>query len=122
MSRKPFARDWKMSRMKGLALRAKFSGNSARGMAYLVRITSRAVFDLADLFDQIHADTSIPAFRWLDELEKAAGTLETIPRRCPNAPESESRGRRLRQLLYGEKPHVYRIIFEIDESEKPSMC
>ena len=38
--------------------------------------------------------------------------------RCPVAPESRKAKRRLRQLLYGVKRDVYRVIYEIDESRK----
>lgn len=37
---------------------------------------------------------------------------------CSAAPESKKVKRQLRQLLYGAKRDVYRIIFEIDERRK----
>jgi toxin ParE1/3/4 len=45
-------------------------------------------------------------------------TLEAYPLRCPVAPESKKAGRPLRHLLYGKKPHVYRVIYEIDGLKK----
>jgi toxin ParE1/3/4 len=44
--------------------------------------------------------------------------LANLPRRCPVAPESKRAGEPLRHLLYGNKPHVYRVIYEIDELDK----
>ena len=41
-----------------------------------------------------------------------------FPRRCPRAPESRRANGPLRHLLYGSKPNVYRILFEIDEARQ----
>ena len=87
-------------------------------MAYLVRLTERAAADLAALFEQINAVDSVPAARWFNGLEDAIATLGGLPRRCPAAPERKKTGRPLRHLLYGKKPHVYRVVFEIDEAHK----
>lgn len=87
-------------------------------MAYRVELTDRAARDLASLYEEKHADEFDAAARWFNGLEKAVGTLENLPRRCPAAPESTKTGRPLRHLLYGRKPHVYRVIFEIDETQK----
>ncbi len=40
--------------------------------------------------------------------------LEELPFRCPVTPESD----RFRHLLYGTKPHIYRIIYAVDEKKK----
>jgi hypothetical protein len=37
-------------------------------------------------------------------------------------PEAKKSKRPLRQLLYGRKPHVYRVIYEIDERSNWSSC
>ncbi|SPE34331.1 Plasmid stabilization system [Candidatus Sulfopaludibacter sp. SbA6] len=87
-------------------------------MAYRVELTARARRDLDYLYECIHADESAAAARWYNGLEKAVYRLEQLPRRCPVAPESRRTGRQLRNLLYGGKPHVYRVIYEIDEMEK----
>src|SRR3954454_20324974 len=54
----------------------------------------------------------------LEELEKSIRTLEASPRRCPIAPESKRAKRAVRHLLYGKRPNVYRVIYEIDERQK----
>ena len=38
-------------------------------------------------------------------------SLDEKPQRCPVTPENNS----LRHLLFRKKPHVYRIIYTIDE-------
>jgi plasmid stabilization system protein ParE len=83
-------------------------------MAYLVRTTARAERDLAELFETINATDSQAALRWFLNLERSILNLENLPHRCPVTPENPS----LRQLLYGKKPHVYRIIFRIRERTK----
>ena len=42
---------------------------------------------------------------------RARLTLETNPLRCPRTTENKN----LRQLLYGRKPHVYRVVYRIAE-------
>jgi plasmid stabilization system protein ParE len=83
-------------------------------MAYLVNITHRAECDFADLFEAIHAERSEAAQMWYSGLKKAVLTLETLPNRCPATPENP----RLRHLLYGRKPHVYRVIYRVSSDEK----
>jgi toxin ParE1/3/4 len=87
-------------------------------MAYLVELTARAGRDLNYLSGQINARDSVAAAQWLDGLELAIYTLEQFPRRCPSAPESRRVKRPLRHLLYGRKPDVYRVIYEIDERRR----
>ena len=91
-----------------------FAGN----MTYRVELTDRAFRDLAILYEEKHVDESKAAARWFNGLEKAVDTLESLPRRCASALESKKCGRPLRHLLYGKRPHVYRVIFEIDEPRK----
>ena len=91
---------------------------SGRNMAYLVKFAARAGRDLAALFRKIHAADSVPAALWFNGLEKAIGTLENLPLRCPVAPERKQNGQHLRHLLYGRKPDVYRVIFDVDEPRK----
>jgi len=87
-------------------------------MPYRVEFTDRAARDLASLYEEKHADEFEDAARWFNGLEKAVGTLESLPRRCSAAPEGKKAGRPLGHLLYGRKPHVYRVVFEIDEPQK----
>jgi plasmid stabilization system protein ParE len=87
-------------------------------MAYGVKLTTRSGRDLAALFRDIHAADSIPAARWFNGLENAMGTLESSPLRSPAAPERKKNGQPLRHLLYGKKPHIYRVIFDVDEPRK----
>jgi toxin ParE1/3/4 len=81
-------------------------------MAYLVKISLRAELDLDTIYAAINAGQSPVAFRWFNGLERALLTLEEHPERCPTTPEDA----RLRHLLYGKKPHVYRVIYRVSEA------
>ncbi len=80
-------------------------------MAYLIKIMPRAERDFANLYAVIHAERSDAALGWFMGLQRAVFTLEKNPTRCPVTRESEN----LRHLLYGRKPHVYRVIYRIVE-------
>lgn len=87
----------------------------ASDMAYRVEFAARAARDLEILYVEKNAAESHSAACWYNGLEKAVYTLEMHPNRCPIAPESRRIKRRLRHLLYGAKPHVYRVVYEVDE-------
>jgi len=78
-------------------------------MGYLVSITSRAERDLEFIFSNINAESSSAALKWYEGLKRAILSLETHPNRCPVARNKD----RLRHLLYGRKPHIYRVIFRV---------
>jgi plasmid stabilization system protein ParE len=80
-------------------------------MAYRVELTDRALRDLSIIYECIRAESSGQAARWFDRLEKAILSLEKYPNRAPLTPEDSTAG----HLLYGRKPYVYRIIFQVDE-------
>ena len=83
-------------------------------MAYLVNITTRAERDFVSLFEEIDAQHSQTALKWYNGLKKAILTLEELPLRCPVIRE----GGKLRHLLYGRKPNVYRVIYRVLEKQK----
>lgn len=83
-------------------------------MAYVVKISSRAQRDLAQIYRRIDADDSDAALKWYRGLRQAILRLAEQPNRCPVTPEND----KLRQLLYGHKPHIYRAIFRVAEKKK----
>jgi plasmid stabilization system protein ParE len=84
------------------------------GMAYAVNVTPRAERDLADLYDEINAGESDTALKWYRGFKKAILSQEESPNRCPATAENAS----LRHMLYGNKPHIYRVIYRVLEKEK----
>jgi toxin ParE1/3/4 len=87
-------------------------------MTFHVELTDRAVRDLEILYLEKNAAESEAAARWFNGLEEAVYGLERHPFRCPLAPEARKMKRQLRHLLYGRKPHVYRVIYEIEEGRR----
>jgi plasmid stabilization system protein ParE len=83
-------------------------------MAYLVRTMPRAERDLDAIFGYIGADTSSAALRWFERLIAATGSLGELPLRNPRTAEDAE----LRQLLFGNKPHIYRVIYFVDEPRR----
>ncbi|MGA7080838.1 MAG: type II toxin-antitoxin system RelE/ParE family toxin [Terriglobales bacterium] len=84
-------------------------------MAYLVEFSARADRDLEILYLEKDAAESHAAARWYNGLEEAVDALRWNPHRCPLIPEARKLRRKLRHLLYGKKPHVSRVIYELDE-------
>jgi plasmid stabilization system protein ParE len=87
-------------------------------MPYLVEFAARAARDLEILYVEKNAAESHAAARWFNELELAVYALASYPHRRPVAPEARRMKRELRNLLYGKKPHVYRVIYEVDEGRQ----
>ena len=54
---------------------------------------------------------------WMNGLFRAIQSLDTMPLRCPLAFENEFFDEELRQLLYGKRGRVYRILFTISDNE-----
>jgi plasmid stabilization system protein ParE len=83
-------------------------------MKCAVEVTDTAEAELDAAYRWLRDEYS-PAYaaRWREGLLDAAGTLETLPERCPLAPEARTFRRRIRQLVYGKRHGAYRILFEI---------
>ncbi|MEM1280477.1 MAG: type II toxin-antitoxin system RelE/ParE family toxin [Cyanobacteria bacterium P01_H01_bin.152] len=59
---------------------------------------------------------------WYQGMMKAISSLKTMPRRCPVARESAFFSQEIRQLLYGQGKHRYRILFAIlDDHPTPTV-
>lgn len=95
------------------------SPHSARTTTYHVSLTSRATQDIQAVASRILKSAPTQGAEWLDGLENAVASLEDFPERCGQAPESPGRnGETIRQLLYGSKPNVYRVLFTVDDEKK----
>jgi toxin ParE1/3/4 len=63
------------------------------------------------IYEFIHAEASERAFVWFNDLAREIYSLERFPERGEVIPESK----KLRHLLFGEKPSTYRIIYARDK-------
>jgi len=83
-------------------------------MEFRVEISAQAESDADAILEWLisrHAGEA--GERWFHALESAVASLSTLPRRCPLAPEAARFPFEVRQLLYGRKPHAYRILFTV---------
>jgi toxin ParE1/3/4 len=87
-------------------------------MTYRVEFSIRALLDLEVLYFEKNVAESVAAAQWFNGLQDAIAGLATLPHRCPFAPERKGKDRELRQLLYGKKPHIYRVIYDVDENQR----
>ncbi len=84
-------------------------------MAFRVETSAEAEFDAISVLEWLIAQGAGDAgWRWFLALEDAIASLANFPGRCAVAPESSLFPFEVRQLLYGRKPHVYRILFTIE--------
>ena len=83
-------------------------------MAYVVNLTSRAERDLSSLYEEINAEYSDAARNWYLGLKQAILSLEEQPNRCSLTRKRD----KLRHLLYGHKPYIYRVIYRVREKQK----
>ena len=84
-------------------------------MDFRVSTSARAKRDLDSILKWLRKQEAGEAgARWFQGLRDAFASLEHLPRRCALAPENGLLGVEVRQLLHGDKPHVYRVLFTIE--------
>jgi plasmid stabilization system protein ParE len=82
---------------------------------YRVVFTPRARADAVRAFRWIAEVSPAAAARWYAGLDKAVAALGTMPTRHPIAEEeSERLGMPIRQMLYGRRRRIFRILFSIE--------
>jgi plasmid stabilization system protein ParE len=85
-------------------------------MAFHVKLTTQANRDLdAILGWLLSQQAGEAALRWFSRLQDEIASLSELPHRCSLAPENAEFPFEVRQLLFGRKPHQYRILFTITE-------
>ena len=86
-------------------------------MAFRVKAAAQAKRDLDDILKRLLSqEAGESGLRWFQGLHQAIATLTDFPQRCALAPENAVFPFEVRQLLYGRKPHLYRIIFTVEGS------
>jgi len=85
-------------------------------MTYRVVVTARARADALEAFTWLAERSPDAAERWFLALQEAIEGLSTTPERHPVAEEeSELLGVAIRQMLYGKRRNVYRLLFSIQD-------
>ena len=84
-------------------------------MAFRVEISAVAEQEAEAILNWlINEQAGTAGLRWFVALYEAIDSLDQLPARCALAPEHKDFSVEVRQLLYGRKPHQYRILFTIE--------
>lgn len=85
-------------------------------MAYRVIVQRRAERDITSIYEYI-VDRGAPqgAKNWYLGVKRSIESLAAMPTRGHVVPESAILGYEMREILYGKRSGVYRIVFRIDE-------
>ncbi|MGI4826639.1 MAG: type II toxin-antitoxin system RelE/ParE family toxin [Janthinobacterium lividum] len=75
-------------------------------------MSARAAADLHGIFRFINGAESEAAAKWFNDLEELVTSLATLPYRGVTAAHDPQ----LRYLLFGNKPHIYRILYRVDDA------
>lgn len=86
-------------------------------MKYRVIVQPGAENELEEACRWIAEDSPDHAAAWFNGWVDALKTLAHSPRRCAKAPEDPFFEEEIRQLLYGKRRGVYRILFTIRKNE-----
>ena len=81
-------------------------------MTYRVHVTATAKAEADAAYGWL-AERMSRAADWFNGLVDAVESLAEMPARCGLARENRHFDEDVRQLLYGKRPHVYRILFVI---------
>jgi len=80
-------------------------------MIYTVIVTVSAKAEADAAYQWLHERTRQYSAKWFNGLLDALQGLDHLPNRCAIAPESRHFDEKIHQLLYGKRPHVYRVLF-----------
>jgi plasmid stabilization system protein ParE len=84
-------------------------------MAFRVNLTAEADHDLDAILEWLMAQQAgETGLRWFRGLKDTLESLRELPHRCSFAPENVEFPFEVRQILYGRKPHQYRVLFTIE--------
>ena len=85
-------------------------------MTFRVEMTAAAEQDADAILDWLLSQHAGGAgMEWFLGLQDAITSLAEFPKRCPLSPENTVFPFEVRHLLYGLSPHVYRILFTIED-------
>lgn len=86
-------------------------------MKFQVLITPSAKADIFEINAWLLENYPDIAEKWLFGMSQSITSLSKIPERCPVSSESEAFDVIVHQLIYGKKPHTYRILFSIQNDK-----
>jgi plasmid stabilization system protein ParE len=83
-------------------------------MAFKIEYSAVAEADLdAILTWLVEQQAGQAGLRWFEGLQAAVDTLRAFPQRCSLMKKDRRVDFEVRQLFYGKKPHIFRVLFRI---------
>lgn len=82
-------------------------------MTFYVEMTVTATAEAEEAHLWKLQRSAVSAAKWYNGLVDAIDSLSAYPERCSLAPESETFGKEIRQLMYGKHQGTWRILFEV---------
>ncbi len=86
-------------------------------MQYEIIITPSAKADIFEINVWFLENNFEFAEKWIQGLGNKIVSLSKLPKRCSISPESEAFDVEVRQLFYGSKPNMHRILFSIHDEK-----
>jgi plasmid stabilization system protein ParE len=86
-------------------------------MKHEVVLLRLARLDLAEAYERARSLAPAAADRWLDRLRDRLRTLETDPARFPLAFEHRRVRLEVREMLFGRRPNVFRVVFLVHRKQ-----
>jgi plasmid stabilization system protein ParE len=84
-------------------------------MTHQIIIETQAQSDLEEAYRRIAQGSAERAAQWYNGIVDAIASLANFPERCAFARENAFFPEDIRQLLYGKRGNVYRILFTITQ-------
>lgn len=88
-------------------------------MIYRIIIKAQAQSDLDETYRRIAQGSAERAAQWYNGIVDAIASLANFPERCAFARENAFFPEDIRQLLYGKRGNVYRVLFTIAQDYRP---
>ena len=82
-------------------------------LAYRIEISPSALEDVRSCYDYIAETSEETANKWFRGLQEAINSLDTMPLRCPRAPESDLLSMQIRHYIYQKN---YRILYTVHDT------
>ena len=82
-------------------------------MIYRVQVAATAKKDAEAAYLWLKSRTPAHCAEWFNGLVDVINDLAVFPKRWPLARESVHFDEEIRQMLYGRKPHFYRVLFVV---------
>ena len=84
-------------------------------MEYRVEIAPRALREIEEATEWIAQHSQQGAERWRQGLQEKIASLSSLPERYGLATERALAAKKVRQLLYGKRRNVYRVLYTVTE-------